>query len=82
MVQQPSQPQSGEMHCLCAAGPGLMQDQHVHLRRPGRRLPNGDVVVDGLRAERGEVDEDAVARRDPDVPHAVLKVGVLGGVAW
>lgn len=43
-------------------------------------LPDGDVVVDGLGAEHGEVDVDAVSRGHPDAPHTVLEVGVLLGV--
>lgn len=46
-----------------------------------RRLPDGDVVVDGLGAQHGEVDVDPVAGRHPDAPHAVLEVGVLLRVA-
>lgn len=44
-------------------------------------LPHSDVVVDGLRAEDCEVDVDAITRRNPHAPHAVLEVRVLGRVA-
>lgn len=44
-------------------------------------LPDGDVVVDGLGAQHGEVDVDAVAGRNADAPHTVLEVGVLLRVA-
>lgn len=45
-----------------------MREQH---------LPDGDVVVDGLGAQDGEVDVNPVTRRNPDAPHTVLEVGVL-----
>lgn len=44
-------------------------------------LPHSDVVVDGLRAEDSEVDVDAITRRNPHAPHAVLEVRVLSWVA-
>ena len=40
-------------------------------------LPDSDVVVDRLRLQQGEVDVDAVARRDRDKPDAVLQDRVL-----
>lgn len=49
--------------------------------RRQRHLPDGDVVIDGLGAQHGEVDVDAVAGRNSDAPHAVLEVGVLLRVA-
>ena len=42
--------------------------------------PDGDEVVDGLGAEHGEVDVDAVAGGNADTPDAVLEVGILFGV--
>lgn len=58
---------------------------HMHgvkkLTAGQRHLPDGDVVVDGLGAQHGEVDVDAVAGRHADAPHAVLEVGVLLRVA-
>lgn len=44
-------------------------------------VPDGDVVVDGLCVEHGEVDVDAVAWRHSDAPYAVFKIGVVGRVA-
>lgn len=44
-------------------------------------LPHSDVVIDGLRAEDGEVDVDAVARGNSHAPHTVLEVRVLSRVA-
>lgn len=43
--------------------------------------PHSDVVVDRLRVDDGEVDVDAVTRRNPDCPHAVLEVWILGRVS-
>lgn len=40
--------------------------------------PHSDVVVDGLRVDDREVDVDSVPRRNPDCPHAVLEVRILG----
>lgn len=44
-------------------------------------VPDGDVVVDGLGVEHGEVDVDAVAWRHSDAPYAVFKIGVVGRVS-
>lgn len=44
-------------------------------------LPDGDVVVDRLGVEHGEVDVNAVARRNSDAPYAVFQIGVVGRVA-
>lgn len=46
-------------------------------RESQQHLPDGDVVVDGLGAQDGEVDVNPVTRRNPDAPHTVLEVGVL-----
>lgn len=58
--------------------------RRMETKRISRRQwhqPDGDVVVDGLGAQHGEVDVDAVAGRHPDAPHTVLEVGVLLRVA-
>ena len=44
----------------------------------GALSPDSDVVINGLRVEKGEVDVDPVPRGDSDGPHAVLEVWVLG----
>lgn len=51
-----------------------------HFERYGNS-PHSDVVVDRLRIDDREVDVDAIPRRNPDCPHAVLKVRVLGWVS-
>lgn len=43
--------------------------------------PHSDVVVDRLRVDDREVDVDAITRRNPDCPHAVLEVWILGWVS-
>lgn len=43
--------------------------------------PHSDVVVDRLRIDDREVDVDAIPGRNPDCPHAVLKVRILGRVS-
>lgn len=44
-------------------------------------IPDGDIVVDGLCVEHGEVDMNAVAWRHSDAPYAVFKIGVVSRVA-
>lgn len=51
-----------------------------HCERYGNS-PHSDVVVDRLGVDDREVDVDAIPRRNPDGPHAVLEVRILGWVS-
>lgn len=51
-----------------------------HCERHGNS-PHSDVVIDRLRIDDREVDVDAEPRRNPDCPHAVLEVRILGWVS-
>lgn len=79
-----------KIHLLCKVNFQKMNEHYRSQKCVGwilahfvryRNLPHSDVVVDRLRIDDREVDVDAIPRRNPDCPHAVLKVRILGWVS-